>query len=325
MQIWGLDHNGKMVLAEQAYKGKNYRCPECQSLIRKRSPRGKRPHFFHLYKTHRCILKQKSYSHVAIQLAIYSCLPKGQAHMEYRMKNIGRIADVIWLEKGLVFEVQCSKISLQEIQRRRFDYASIGFTIVWILQDKVFNRRYFSSSEMTLREELAYYTNIGSRPYGYFYDQFEVCYGKKRLYKTKPHIINLSSWQKNTLSKEVLPQCLRAKGSTIPGFFSGDLIDLTAKRPNKGRFLDLLQRSILQKARRKWQQRLKRMIKLTRVWLHNTLFRYYVVSHTPALEELEAYYCSRILKAQRPQFRNSPGARRNRAIHRQTGRDELMS
>ncbi len=148
--------------------------------------------------------------HKEIQKKILQLLPEGETRMEKRFPAIHRIADIAWLPQKIIFEVQCSPISLSEIKARKKDYASLGYTLVWILHDRRFNRKWPTLAELFARSGTCYFTN-GT----HFYDQVEILNGRHRLYRGQPLPVNLSVPlnKKNRLS------------------FLGDAQDLKAKPP----------------------------------------------------------------------------------------------
>lgn len=223
MQYFALDQEGKLVSADSAQKGASYRCPECDGALRKRLSERKRAHFYHLKTIKRCVHKNKSHTHLAIQEEVFSLLPAGKAFLEHRFLEISRIADVANLSQGLIFEVQCSKITLEEVKKRESDYQSLGLQVVWLLYDKTFNKKRVSAAEEKIREGLSYYANIGK-----IYDQVEEIRQGKRLYRSAPYDVDLKTPLINDRSKESLPKPLRGRPSL---YFRGDLIDLSLQHP----------------------------------------------------------------------------------------------
>lgn len=126
--------------------------------------------------------------HRAVQKHILTMVP-GQ--MEYGME--GHVADVAWLTKRIVFEVQCSPISLREAMRREADYGKMGFAVVWILHQGLFNRRVLSSTERYLRmHSTCYYTNVVASGQGMIYDQLESLQGRWRKLRSSPFSVDLA-------------------------------------------------------------------------------------------------------------------------------------
>ena len=181
MQFYALDGN-EPILASLSQKQKDYRCPECDSIVRVRSGPHRQIHFYHTKTKRLCRQHKKSLTHLNIQWLLQSILSPQNAFLEHRFPEIGRIADVFWKEAGIVFEVQCSPISLKEAQERCSDYRSLGLIPVWILFDRRYNRTFCSAAEVYLREEVCYFTN-GK---GFFYDQKEVIKRARRIFRSPP-------------------------------------------------------------------------------------------------------------------------------------------
>jgi competence protein CoiA len=104
--------------------------------------------------------------------------------LEHRFPNIGRIADVFYPSRQIIFEVQVSPISIEEIRARNKDYASLGYDVIWILHDRQFNRVRATSAETFLATSPHYFTNINRFGKGFFYDQYSLIRFKRRLRRT---------------------------------------------------------------------------------------------------------------------------------------------
>ncbi len=104
----------------------------------------------------------KSLSHLQIQLHLKALEP--QLILEKKIEN--RIADAVWEEKKIVFEIQFSPISLEEVQNRCRDYQRLGYTPIWILHDRRFNRPWMSPAEEYLRTHATTFFTDGH----HFYD-----------------------------------------------------------------------------------------------------------------------------------------------------------
>jgi hypothetical protein len=148
----------------------------------------------------------KSVAHGQIQFHLKKQIPSLELE-----KTLGkRRADAVWEERKIVFEIQFSSITLQEVLNRCRDYSSLGYQIVWILHEGVFNGRKISPAEKFLRaSHPTYYTNGGN-----IYDQIEVVSGRRRLYKGAP------------LSIEIALPCspfIQVPDRTWPLHFVGDI------------------------------------------------------------------------------------------------------
>ena len=122
--------------------------------------------------------------------------------LEHRFK--GHIADIYWKQQNIVFEVQCSPISLEEACRRTKDFEDLGIHIIWILHQKNFNKEHMSPSEEYLvKNKTVYYTNISQASEGIIFDQEEAIIYQKRPLKSPPIEINLNNVRKRIFSRKV--------------------------------------------------------------------------------------------------------------------------
>lgn len=208
--------------ALHARKGQDYLCPECQETLRLRSGPHRQPHFYHLKVPKECRQHGKSAEHMHAQLRLLSLLPKGEALMEHPFPSINRIADLFWEPKRIVFEIQCSPISLMEIEKRCTDYRSLGLEIVWLLHDHQFNKLKRSAAEHFLDLHPHYFTNISSQGEGIFYDQFEICQGFSRKFKGPPLPIFLHEPRPPPPLSSPVPQALRTRAENWKLCFQGD-------------------------------------------------------------------------------------------------------
>lgn len=184
-------------------------------------------------------MKRKSLPHLLLQLHI-KCAIQGII-LEKSFPEIRRIADVVWEEKKLIFEIQCSPITVEEVNAREIDYASLGYQVVWILHEGRFNRKTLTPAELILRQKPCYYANKTE-----IYDQFEVVLGKKRKFKGAKLPIDLT----NPLSElPLIP--LEATRNRSFGF-QGDLVDLSSKQESLFHLQRLERRKKLSWRKRKW-------------------------------------------------------------------------
>ena len=131
----------RRLCASEAKKGVDYHCPECNGRVRLRGGQIRQLHFYHLQDARSCRQNGKSLTHLRLQKLLASLL---SAELEYRFPSIKRIADVYSPKKSLVVEVQCSSISLEEMESRNQDYASLGLRVVWVLLNRRFSNHHFS-------------------------------------------------------------------------------------------------------------------------------------------------------------------------------------
>jgi competence CoiA-like predicted nuclease len=178
MQLYAIDPSGKKVFAASAAASKDYFCQECSQRVRMRKSRLGRFHFFHILRNSHCRSAKKSVEHIAVQNFIQKAIGEDLCQQEVSFPEIGRIADLVWQEQNLVIEVQCSQITKKEVEKRMLDYASIGFSVVWILSDSTFNQRQKSPAEKFLEERSHCFVSVEGETVHALYD---LCArGKKR-------------------------------------------------------------------------------------------------------------------------------------------------
>lgn len=226
MQIFALDEK-ILVSAYAAYKGKNYLCPECGSIVRLRSGPQRLSHFYHLASSS-CRQSQKGLIHLRLQRYLHYLFEE-EAEMEKPFPSIRRIADIACLNSKKVYEVQYSPISLEEAKARCWDYESLGLTVIWILHEDHFQGRKSTPAEQFLQTKICYYTNMDQEGHGMIYDQIEG-FGKRPVNLRKCRVLTSRKWQD--------PLQLRAQ--TWSCFHEGDFLDLALegkfpfpKRPKK--------------------------------------------------------------------------------------------
>lgn len=151
-------------------------------------------------------------NHLFTQIALKRQL-SGNVVLEKRFNEINRVADVAWIDKKIVFEIQFSNIEEEEINSRERDYGLMGYTVIWILSDSFFNKKKLKPSEKRLRESLSFFTNSKI-----FYDQQEEFKEDKRILKGSRLIINFIPIPMSTF---------RTKKHSF--YFEGDLVDLSLK------------------------------------------------------------------------------------------------
>jgi len=219
MQLYACDSNNRLTTADSAQKGVDYRCPECAGVVRVRKGSHKQPHFFHLTHNRNCRQSGKSAVHLAIQNHLLNILPKGEVSLECRFPEKGRIADVVWMPKRLIFEVQCSPISAEEVASRNSDYSQLGFQVVWLFHDFRFNSWRVTAAENSLWNRPFYYTNMNAKGEGIIYDQTcKIHQGVRRKRSQK--------------SRVDLTKPLPTNGGVVR--FSGDLFHEKTKPVPKG-------------------------------------------------------------------------------------------
>ncbi len=260
MVSWLALLENQIVSAPKAFKGKDYLCPECRTTVRLRSGPHRKPHFYHLNPTRPCRQHLKSEEHLQAQLAILNALPAGEGQIERIFSSINRIADVAWEARKIIFEIQCSPISLDEVKQRVKDYQAYGFEVVWILHDKRFNMRRVSAAEMHLRQQTCYFTNMSKEGKGAFYDQFEIIKGHLRLFKSPPTRINPTQLIPTPVSFPTpLPHSLAGRAQIWHHATQGDLLSKIARKelPFLSKWKELEERiecTAIEKRSWKWKE-----------------------------------------------------------------------
>jgi len=161
MQRFALDANGLSIAADSAALQATYYCPTCSEPLRLKRGRVRRAHFFHLVRTPACRLSEKTYLHALIQEWLLERLPGREKYLERPFPKIGRIADLASFDLRAVFEVQISKITLEEMFARRADYAKEGLSLVWIMHERRFTQ---------IDYPIYYLTDIDDEGRGHIYD-----------------------------------------------------------------------------------------------------------------------------------------------------------
>lgn len=233
MQLFALDRQIP-VLATHAEKHRNYECPECKQPVRLRSGPHRQAHYFHIQRSSNCRQHQKSAEHIQAQLKLLTLLPEGECALERPFPAISRIADAAWETAQIVFEIQCSPISQQEVKERTADYKTMGMNVVWILHDKRFNQKNLSAAEDHLRNQPCYYTNITPSGTGVFYDQFEIIQEAIRKYKgpSLPISVHLPCPVNHRLACAPV-QSIKQRSAQWNLSFEGDLLHRLGKANEK--------------------------------------------------------------------------------------------
>ena len=224
MQIYAYDKNGDEVISHFAETKTTYFCPECHHPVRLRSGPFLRPHFFHLKNQAPCRLREKGETHLQIQDKLLQLLPKNEAFLERRLPSINRIADVVWETQKLIFEVQVSFISAEEVLARISAYRSQGYEVVWILHKRRFLNYRVTAAELALQTHTHYFTDITEHGHGVFFDQFSYILGGVRGASLFLRPVDLSKPQQATPSPNLPPRLLKMRAPWTVSF-AGDLLN----------------------------------------------------------------------------------------------------
>ncbi len=226
MALYAVDEDD-LILAAHAERGKNYFCVECFAPVRVRRGKDRFPHFYHIASSPRCRLYSKSEDHLRVQIELQKIFPEGALQIERPFLEIGRVADLCWEDRKIVFEIQCSPLEPKEAESRIGDYRSSGYRAVWLLDDRRYNRRIVGPAEELLRGHACYFVRIRQGLESIYYDQFEVLAAGKRVRRgfrmkidlQKPFDVPRRVWEEGHLPRQAL-----RLGSQSPLYFRGDRI-----------------------------------------------------------------------------------------------------
>lgn len=227
MAFFACDEDDRIIHALLGQKGEIYHCLECFLPVKVRKSRLLSAHFYHIKASPKCRLYSKTEDHMLAQLHLQQLFPPGAIELERPFLNISRIADACWEEKKLIFEVQHSQMEIPEATKRMSDYLGQGYQVVWLLHDKLFNRKMVRPVEAFLRKHPTYYVQIQRGGRISFYDQFEVIAHGRRLKKGKKLAIDL---KKPLFLKEkewgpFCPKQIQDRATPNALYFLGDRLD----------------------------------------------------------------------------------------------------
>jgi hypothetical protein len=218
--------------ANQAKSDKTYWCLDCYGPVKRRRSKNSFYHFYHLRSAPTCRLYSKTEDHMLAQVQIEKLFPPGVIELEKSYPQIGRVADAALESAKLVFEVQCSPMTEKEAEMRIRDYRSIGYEVVWLLDDRRYNRRVLRPAEGFLRRYTTFYLSIKQGLQSECYDQFEVFAGAVRVEKGRRMKVNLLHFwnpSKKIFDEKLFPQqivqldCLKC--------FAGSRLERALKGP----------------------------------------------------------------------------------------------
>lgn len=229
MQLCALDSHNTLVFAQKAHKHQDYICLECCNTVRVRSGAHRQPHFYHIKPNNACRQHSKGMAHLLLQYYLKAQLPEDEAFIEYRFADINRIADVVWITKRLVYEIQYSPISAEEIIARNNAYASIGYQVIWILHDQRYNKDKLTSAEDILQTTTHYFSNMNANGEGVVYDELSLHANGLRNFRLPRRTIDLTSpksmHESIFQSLEHFPHPLKQRAIHWTLYFAGDTLD----------------------------------------------------------------------------------------------------
>lgn len=190
MAFYAFDQEEEFVSANEADFRKNYWCIDCKQPVKRRYGKFGFFHFYHLSKSPQCRLYSHKDNHLLAQIQIQRLFKDQELQLEKPFLQIDRVGDACLKKKKIVFEIQCSPISESEARARIHDYRSLGYEVIWLLDDKRYNKQILKPAEKFLRSHLTYYISIQKGRAIQIYDQFEILSRNRRIKKGKKLIID---------------------------------------------------------------------------------------------------------------------------------------
>lgn len=219
--------NGEdIVFAADAILGVSYKCLECRAPVKPRRGKDRIPHFYHLQTASRCYLHSKSENHLLLQLQLQKRFFPETIEIEHPFFSIHRIADLVWFKEKIIFEIQCSTLDLSEAKQRVIDYGRAGYEVVWLLDDRIFNKRFVRPAEEFYRSCCCYFFSFVRSGFSLIYDQMEIIINRKRCKKGCPLIVDLQHIHR-TPSLEWpsdLPEQIARRTTALERYFRGDIV-----------------------------------------------------------------------------------------------------
>jgi len=147
--------------------------------------------------------------------------------MEKVFLSIGRVADLFWERENIVFEIQCSFLFEPQAEERISAYRQAGIEVIWVLDDRVFNKRKLRPAEMFLRHHQGYFVSSPRKPSMVFYDQHEILFDGERVRKGQRLPIQFPKVKtvEDPHWPEKLPEQLGRRIPFCVRYFQRDLID----------------------------------------------------------------------------------------------------
>lgn len=183
MQRRAFSSTGELIDAQEAVHHVDYLCPECRGIVRLRRGEERAAHFFHRNEGSSCRLRLKDGLHESVQQWLAESL--GECCIECHFPEISRIADVAYLPKKVVFEVQVSPIRPEEATARTLDYWKAGWHVIWILHAQTFGLSRASPFEQKLLSIPHYFASFGFRG-GQLWDELSAVLRGRRFWYLFP-------------------------------------------------------------------------------------------------------------------------------------------
>lgn len=143
----------------EKWRKQKFFCPICNQTVQLKSGRIRIPHFAHR-SDQACFFKgaKESEEHLSLKTALAEwCLRDALDHqLEAYLPLLKQRADIL-IDRFAV-EIQCSKLSIEEMGRRTASYIKNGYQPIWICGEKTWNSGKNSSA---LRKFCAYSESLG--------------------------------------------------------------------------------------------------------------------------------------------------------------------
>lgn len=140
-----------------------------------------------------------------------------------------KISETLYKEKNIVFLTIYKPVSKQTLSDVVTEHQKSSSIIIYLLFDKVFNQKKVSSFEKELREKSCYFLDQA----GQVYDQFEIFFNEKRMYRGRPLSIDMRQLVPFSpfLKKNLFPAILHNRIENHPFYCKGDLMDRACNHP----------------------------------------------------------------------------------------------
>ncbi len=216
------------------------------------------------------------------QLQLEKLFPPSILQLERPFIKIDRVADLCWENEKIIFEIQCSMIAEKEAQSRIRDYRSIGYQVIWLLDDRVFNKSVLRPAEAFLRSQASYFLDLKPGLFSDYYDQFEIFFEGKRIKKGRKLWIDLQQPRRSPSEyPKDFPEQIMRRIPEQPTYFYRDRISVamqSLKAPSLRLFLEnwrALEIQFKEKPKKKpsaWKKWIyKRLIYPYRQWLERLI------------------------------------------------------
>ena len=133
---------GKEIALSEVLFGQSYSCPNCQKELKIRNGKQGKKHFYHIPidKTN------ESKIHLSAKEGLLFWLkenvPNGNWGAERYIKKIKARPDISGRIKGkpVIFEIQHSPLTANELNRRTLKYSELGIYTIWVIPEEEFKR-----------------------------------------------------------------------------------------------------------------------------------------------------------------------------------------